>query len=172
MSIYQGNKMISGRGNDGFSPVVEILAADNGHTLRVVDATGTHDMAVANGADGYSPTLTITETASGCVVNITDKNGNNSFQMTKRYNVTLTASGWTAGSGYAFEQTVSVSGMTANTDFDYCYSISGTDAEADAAIANAASLINYASGGAGGVVFRCATTKPAVDIPVYIRVYG
>lgn len=92
----------------------------------------------------------------------------------KRYTVTLPTSGWAAGSSYAYEQTVSVSGaaITADTDFDVDVEQSGTDAEADALILAAFSLVTFADSVSGGIRFACPATLPDVNIPVNIRIYA
>ena len=89
-----------------------------------------------------------------------------------RYTVTLTTGGWTAGSGYAYEQTVALGAVTADTDFDVDVSLSGTDAEADALLLEGFGLVVFADSVSGGIKFACATDKPGVNIPLNIRIYA
>lgn len=89
-----------------------------------------------------------------------------------RVAVTLPASGWSAGSGYAYAQTVSLAGVTAETDFDVDVELSGTDAEADALILEAFGLVTFADSVSGGIRFACPAEKPGVNIPLTIRLYA
>lgn len=89
---------------------------------------------------------------------------------TERKTGTLTTAGWTAGTGYAYEQTLTLDGVTAETDFDYDCELSGTDVEADATVLEAFSLVVWAGSQAGGIKF-CATDKPDSNIPMLLRVY-
>lgn len=90
---------------------------------------------------------------------------------TDRVSVTLSASGWTAGTSYAFEQAVTISGVTAGTDFDADCALSGTDDEADGLVQDAFGLVPYAVSQAGGIKF-CAAEQPDVNIPLTIRLYA
>lgn len=92
--------------------------------------------------------------------------------IASRHSVTLTTGGWSAGSGYAYTQTVSLGGVTADTDFDVDVNLSGTDAEADALILEAFVLVTFADSVSGGIKFACPSEKPGVNIPINIRIYG
>ncbi len=89
-----------------------------------------------------------------------------------RCTVTLAADGWTAGSGYAYEQTVSISGVTAETDFDVDVELLGTDAEADVLVLEAFGLVTFADSVSGGIRFACPTDLPDINIPVIVRMYA
>lgn len=91
-------------------------------------------------------------------------------EAVERQTVTLSASGWTAGSDYAYIQTATVSGMTAETEFDWDVALTGTDAEGDAATREAFAVIQYANGQSGSVVFK-ATEQPGVNLPVIVRTF-
>lgn len=85
--------------------------------------------------------------------------------------VTLTTSGWSAGSDYSYVQSASVSGMTASTEFDYDPSLTGTDEESDIAVVEAFTNVIFAGGGDGIVTFK-ATDAPGVNIPVIVRLFA
>lgn len=87
-----------------------------------------------------------------------------------RQTVILSSGGWSAGTDYAYTQTATVEGMTAETEFDYDASLTGTDAEGDAATLEAFAAVQYASGQAGSVVFK-ATEQPTVNLPVIVRTF-
>lgn len=40
------------KGSDGISPVVEVIESENGHIVKITDATGEHTFEVLNGKDG------------------------------------------------------------------------------------------------------------------------
>lgn len=90
---------------------------------------------------------------------------------TDRVSATLSAAGWTAGTSYAFEQAVTISGVTAETDFDADCALSGTDDEADGLVQDAFGLVPYAVSQAGGIRFYAAE-QPDVNIPLTIRLYA
>lgn len=91
-----------------------------------------------------------------------------------RHTVTLTTGGWVSGDGYAWQQTVAVSGatITTDTDFDVDVDQSGTDANADALILEAFGLVTFADSVSGGIKFACPVEKPEVNIPLNIRIYA
>ena len=91
---------------------------------------------------------------------------------TERRSATLATGDWAAGSGYAYTQTVSLGGVTADTDFDVDVELGGTDAEADALILEAFGLVIFADSVSGGIRFACPAERPGVNIPLTIRLYA
>lgn len=91
-------------------------------------------------------------------------------EAVERQTVTLSASGWTTGTDYAYVQTATVEGMTALTEFDWEVSLTGTDEDGDAATVEAFTAVQFADGQAGSVVFK-ATDQPGVNLPVIVRTF-
>lgn len=178
MSIYQGNKMISGRGTNGISPVIDVVSETGQHVVSVTDATGVQSFTITDGVDGddgFSPVVSVTDSGKEHTVTVVDASGSRQFVVTdgffpSRRTGTLTTAGWSAGSDYSYSQTLTLSGVTADTDFDYDCQLSGSDETSDLNILEAFALVTYADSVSGGIVFK-ATGLPSVDIPVLVRLY-
>lgn len=69
------------KGDDGFSPVVDITAISGGHRLTITDEEGTETADIPDGADGFSPTVSVTAIAGGHRVTVTDASGSTSFDV-------------------------------------------------------------------------------------------
>ena len=94
---WKNNGSLSGvKGDDGFSPTIEIETVSNGHRVTVTDKNGSQSFNVTNGTDGtngtngqdgakgedgFSPTITVTEITNGHRVSITDKDGTGTFDV-------------------------------------------------------------------------------------------
>ena len=85
---WKNNGSLSGvKGDDGFSPTIEIETVSNGHRVTVTDKNGSQSFNVTNGAngtngqdgakgeDGFSPTITVTQITNGHRVSISAKDG-------------------------------------------------------------------------------------------------
>ena len=77
--------------------------------------------------------------------------------------ITALASGWSNSAPYT--QTVSVSGVTAAMNIDYALNPTATSEGA----AEAFGYISSMETASGGVIFRCNTEKPSVDIPIVLK---
>lgn len=91
---WKNNGSLSGvKGDDGFSPTIEIETVSNGHRVTVTDKNGSQSFNVTNGTngtngtdgqdgakgeDGFSPTITVTEITNGHRVSISAKDGSTS----------------------------------------------------------------------------------------------
>lgn len=178
MSIYQGNKMISGRGTNGISPVIDVISGDGEHVVSVTDATGVQSFTITDGTDGddgFSPVISIMNNGNEHTVTVTDATGSQVFVVRdgfspSRYPVTLNAAGWTAGSDYSYTQTADIPMVSADVDFDYDCQLTGSNETTDLSILEAFAMVTYADSISGGIVFK-ATGLPSVDIPVMVRLY-
>lgn len=81
---------VSGRGNDGISPVVEVTEIENGYSVSITDLYGTKTYEVHNGADGVdgldgvdgvSPKITTVAIDGGHEVTIQDAEGEKTFTV-------------------------------------------------------------------------------------------
>lgn len=91
----------------------------------------------------------------------------------KQYTGTLLASGWAEVGGYQ-AQTITITGLKAAYDVDpqWDVALSGTDADADAALLEGFALIHNYKTGANSLTAQCIGNAPTVNIPVKVVVFG
>lgn len=85
LSVAHTNKEIAGagalKGQDGFSPVVEMSKVDGTTTLKITDKNGSHETKITDGtngqdgADGFSPIVSLEKVNGVSNLTITDRNG-------------------------------------------------------------------------------------------------
>lgn len=74
----------SGKGEDGFSPKIDVAEISGGHRVTVTDVDGTKSFDVMDGVDGLSgvsPAIAVSEISGGHRVTITDASGAKSFDV-------------------------------------------------------------------------------------------
>lgn len=91
-------------------------------------------------------------------------NLNNKINRLMTYSFTLPASGWSSSAPYT--QTVSVSGVTEETNMGPMYFAPTGNADTDRKLENALELLSYGVTGNGYVKVFCYDGKPSVDITV------
>lgn len=87
-------------------------------------------------------------------------------KITSVSHITLTTAGWTQSSlsGTAWEQTVTVFGARADSEFDWYLDCRPTEAQYDGF-----SYISAAEGLENQIRFTCVSDKPTADLPIKIR---
>ena len=97
----------------------------------------------------------------------------------EQYDLLLTMGGWYTDGSYRAQQVTKDSSGAALSALKASYaispdvdcSLSGTDAEGDAAIVAGWALVHMAETGAGKITFKCCGDAPEVNIPVILRVF-
>ena len=88
---------------------------------------------------------------------------------TATYAATLTASGWSASAPY--QQTVSAEGILATDDPFVDVDMSGASGSSQgAALTEAWGFVGRVTAGAGQITAYCYEDKPAVNLPVILKV--
>ena len=92
----------------------------------------------------------------------------------KQYTGTLLASGWAADAHGYQAQTIVITGLKASYDVDpqWDVALSGTDADADAALLEGFALIHNYATGANSLTAQCIGKAPTINIPVKVVVFG
>lgn len=96
-----------------------------------------------------------------------------------QYELLLTMGGWYTDGSYRAQQVTKDSSGAALSALKASYaispdvdcSLSGTDAEGDAAIVAGWAMVHMAETGAGKITFKCCGDAPEVNIPVILRVF-
>ena len=85
---------------------------------------------------------------------------------------TLSSSGWGTSGGYK-QQTINISGLAASYAVTPMVDVvlSGSDADADAALLEAWALVSVIDTGSGTLTAKCAGDAPTVNIPIVINTW-
>ena len=167
----RGDNPTKAQGNDGFSPIANIIQTDTGATITVIDSSGTTTADIINGTDGITPH--IEETSKHWFVGEADTGigaeGVTTISTTSvTYTGTLNVDGW-VGDTAPYTQDVEISGITAELSPFIDLIVSDDITISDEEITQWA-YITKATTSDNIITFRCNKAKPTIELNFKVKV--